>query len=129
MNQKQLEKKVKYWQKILKLDHWDITCELIEDERDIEGHIGRGYPQSEYFSAHIKFLNPKHYRGGEKIYSVEGKHLEGKFDRLVVHELLHCHTSGIMSLFDKSQEATKEEERLVTSLEKSFYDLWAGEEI
>ncbi|HDZ27023.1 hypothetical protein LCGC14_1761830 [marine sediment metagenome] len=29
MNQKQLERKVKYWQKILKLDHWEITCELV----------------------------------------------------------------------------------------------------
>ena len=119
MNQKQLEKKVRYWQKILKLDHWDITCELVDDPRDIDHRIACGWPQPDYFTSHLKFVNPKTYRKGADSYKKVAYHLVGKFDRCVIHELLHCHTTELAG----KRSGGPLEERLVTYLEKAFYDL------
>ena len=109
MNQKQLERKVKYWQKILKLDHWDITCELVHTG-DIDGRIGKSYPQPEYLCSHLKIMDPQF-----------DKKKECNTDRHIIHELNHCHTA---MWSDKTKNKFKEEEELVvTTFEIVIYDL------
>lgn len=120
MTQQQLEKKVKYWQNVLKLDHWDISCELVHSE-DINKNLGRCNAQQEYFTAHIRIQNPKHYRFRKDEHEME-------FEKTIIHELLHCHTAG-MTDGTRNKELIKNEERCVTLLSRAFYDLWAGEAI
>ena len=114
MTESQLAKKVKYWQKILKLEHWDITCELVHDG-EIDGRIGQSFPQLDYLTSHIKIMDPQF-----------DQKREVNIDESIIHELLHCHT-GPLGKADK-KSAAREEELLVTYLQKAIYDLWAGEE-
>ncbi len=116
MNQKQLEKKVKYWQKILKLDHWEISCGLADHETT-DGRLGTSSSQPEYFSSHIKIMDPKFYIAPEE---------EDPIDRIIIHELLHCHLK--IACPDKEPHERDEVERVITYLERAIYDLWAGEE-
>ena len=60
MNQAQLEKKVKYWQKILKLDHWKITAHLVNHDI-LNNRVGDVTMESEYMSAQIRIQDPKHF--------------------------------------------------------------------
>lgn len=115
MTQKQLERKVRYWQKILKLDHWDITCTLVHSI-DTDGRLATSTIQAEYLDSDIKVQDPKYYKHPQ---------LEDPFDRIIIHELLHCHFK-LACPSDETHQCN-EVERTITCLEKAFYDLWAGE--
>ena len=112
MNQKQLERKVRYWQKILKLDHWEISCRLVGDG-DIEGW-GLSSIQSDYLDSHMRVKDPKFYKVSE-----DEKEME--FEKTVIHELLHCHTAILRP--KKAKGIVPKEERVVVLLERAFYDL------
>ena len=111
MNQKQLERKVRYWQKILKLDHWDISCELVHPS-DIDYKHGMCDVQASYLKAFIRIHNPKYAKNPER---------DNPIDRIIIHELLHCHISMVIPREETHEPS--EEERVVTLLEKAFYDL------
>ena len=114
MNQKQLERKVKYWQKILKLDHWNITSE-ITDSFQLDGSGGDVKVEAEYFKAHIRILDPKYFNTPSVFED------DKRFEVNLIHELLHCHTNPLTA--GSSDHHRKEEERCVTLLSRVIYDL------
>ncbi|HDZ27352.1 hypothetical protein LCGC14_2158040 [marine sediment metagenome] len=112
MNQKQLERKVRYWQKKLKLDHWDISCALVGDKA-IEGW-GFSSVQTDYLNSHMKIKDPR-------FYEIPEHEKEEEFERAVIHELLHCHTAALRPR--KAKGIVSDEEKCVVLLERAFYDL------
>lgn len=116
MNQKRLERKVKYWQKILKLEHWDISCKLVGNKA-IEGW-GLSSIQRDYLDSHMQVKDPR-------FYEIPEDEKEMEFEKTVIHELLHCHTVALRP--KKAKGIVSEEEKCVVSLERVIYNLWAGE--
>ena len=114
MNQKQLERKVRYWQKILKLDHWEITCQLAHSNQT-DGSMGVSYSQGEYFTSHFKIENPQHLANPKEYIE------DGGLDRTIIHELLHCHLNTLIGKTTGFKR--KILEMVVTNLEKVIYDL------
>lgn len=117
MNQKQLEKKVRYWQKILKLEHWNISCKMVED-KTIEGW-GLSSIQVDYLDSHVQVKDPR-------FYEISQDEKEMEFEKTIIHELLHCHTAALRP--KNAKGTVSEEEKCVVLLERAFYDLWAGEQ-
>jgi len=107
MNQKQLEKKVKHWQKVLKLDHWDIKARLV-DYKETDNRDGVSYIQWEYLVASVLVVDPKLYTG--ELYD------RANIDEVICHELMHCHMAGFETK-DGSYEA-KLEEQLVETMSR-----------
>ena len=119
MTQKQLERKVRYWQKILKLDHWDITCCFVQPDEN-EGRIGTSSLQAPYLSVRLFILDTCFYKG-----RTQEDNPEESLNKIIIHELLHCHFGSLDNT--KDTKANDNEERVITILERIIYDLWAGE--
>lgn len=115
MTQKQLEKKVRYWQKILKLDHWDIHAEFV-NALELNGSGADINVQAEYLKANVRVLKPEFYNTGSN------RPTEERFETNIIHELLHCHTDPLTK--GSSKHHLDHEERCVTTLAKAIYDLW-----
>lgn len=58
MTTKQLHSALKYWQKILRLQDWNITMKFVDEPRC--GYFGKGRNNSTYQSSSIEILKPEH---------------------------------------------------------------------
>lgn len=76
------------WQKILRLQDWDVLCVLVSHHEDLSEHaLGDCMTCIELKKAHVRVLHPDATPKGW-----DGKICEDQ-ERILVHELLHIHFS------------------------------------
>lgn len=103
LTQLQLEERLAYWQKRLRLQDWLITVEVCR-MREIDGSQARNHYQRVHKMARI-------YIGDETDYSPIQKHpLDMEWN--LVHELLHLHFDALLT-FGELATANEELPRLV----------------
>ena len=116
-NDKQLKDAMKFWQKELRLQDWDITVEfvrLFDMGREAHGHCHYVRPLKE---AHIRIIDPKDVDGTLLI----------PFDaeQTLVHELLHIP----ICMFDDSENGSDKDilmEQFVNSMAKTLVKIKRG---
>lgn len=107
MTQKQLETRLKFWQKVLRLQDWSIAVSLVPSE-DIEGAHGMCNYVTTRKAAVIRVMRHSDWKEGEMPYDA---------DQTLVHELLHLH----FALF----AAEGDEDSLFNTVQEQAVDLIA----
>ncbi|WP_160112318.1 hypothetical protein [Salicibibacter kimchii] len=108
--QEELEQKLVYWQKILKLQDWDISIEkkkMIGE--DFEGNVQCFLESKEAF---ISILD-EDYRPDDSL----GEH---DMEETLVHELLHLHLYPISEIAEDKPNYDLFEEQAINALAKAY---------
>lgn len=89
LNSKQLQDKLKYWQKCLRLQDWDIEAEIVPMSKLQETwHRGECEWIEQLRAAKIYILSADDYKNSGSICSYD-------MEQTLVHELLHLHFVSI----------------------------------
>ena len=114
-NDKQLQGALKFWQKELRIQDWDITVEFVRSfnmGREAHGHCHYVRPLKE---AHIRIIDPKDVD--------EALLIPFDAEQTLVHELLH------ISMFDDSENGSDKDilmEQFVNSMAKTLVKIKRG---
>jgi hypothetical protein len=109
---KKILEMVKTWQNRLKLNHWDLRVDVVENKQ-IEGKVGQVSTHFMYLDAHILLTNKDH----------TGKpHSKKYMTEIIVHELMHVHLCGMHVVRDTPEQVA--EEQAVCILTKSFCEAY-----
>ena len=120
MKKSELEKLLKYWQKILRLQDWRIVIEFSEKPKE-KGRVAENLINTKKKSSVISILPPELWEGWEDIVK-EGKDSQIKrmIEPSIIHELLHLHLFWYL-VPDTLQGILNEQ--AITSLELAFMEL------
>lgn len=102
---KMIKALVAEWQKILKLEHWEITISVVPSKEFKAGHADIDV-NFMYFIADMRIANIK--------FSQEA------LDKLIIHELLHVHLAGMNILIGTPEHTA--EEQAVQIISRVIYD-------
>lgn len=116
MNQAQLEKKLKYWQKVLKLRDWNIKA-FVTTTKDMptNEHAGTVAWDLQCKAATICVLDLDEIS--------KDTISEGDMEETLVHELLHLHLAYINETYNNSKSYEVAEEQAINSITKALVQL------
>jgi hypothetical protein len=104
--QKALEKATKYWQRVLRLQDWDIKISFSRPPNMPDDCYGISCVMPMYRRSTIKILHPKYNTAM----------VQNDLEATVIHELLHCHTHTIR------MSRSSYEEFVIQALAEGFID-------
>lgn len=103
LSDEQIKEKLPEWQKILRLQDWDVGVKLVRARDMGEGNLGEVKTNSEHKRAEISLLDPVDHDPVRQIsYDME---------ETLVHELLHLHFDPFLAK-DETSEATAQEQAI-----------------
>ena len=105
------------WQRILRLQDWDVEIVFVR-QSEIDEADARCFPNLSRKEAKIKILDPMDFHGER----LEGAGSSSNIETLVIHELIHLHYEP----FWKSDHEVAMEQSIHT-LAKSFQLLASGD--
>jgi hypothetical protein len=109
-SQKQLDKWLKEWQNILRLQDWDIRIRLVKQPELVrEGIEGESQVQQTNKTGSIRILHPDEY-------NARWKPGTQNIERVLVHELLHFHLDGL----DVPESRHRELEQAIECIEPAL---------
>lgn len=116
MTNKQLQARLKFWQKRLRLQDWDITAEfsLAKDIQN-EGALGETRIIPNWKTADIKLLSVSEMS--------EDDLRNGDIEQTLVHELLHLHTDALFYMTDQSKPLSIINEQLIEAISHALVEL------
>jgi hypothetical protein len=104
MTQEQLEERTRYWQKVLRLQDWDVRVAIKRrHEFHVEERSGEIILDRYERSANVRLLDPQDYPPD----CIRSQDME----RTLVHELLHLHTD-----FFKEEDHSVAEEQAINAI-------------
>lgn len=121
VSQKQLDRTVSKWQKILRLDDWRVRAKLVRLSDLDEGTLGFSEPHLDLRYCSIGVLDPRDYAKAAMAYHtipLQGREIERDIRNTVVHELVHLRLIDLM-MADAPHLGTAEEltvDRLTSAL-------------
>lgn len=116
MTDKQLQKLLKKWQKILYLRDWEIRAELVPvNQMPNLGQVGEVEWDLQCRAAHIRLVQEKDYPT-DAVSKTD-------FETTLVHELLHLHLAPIHTEHAQDGNFMLYEEQAINTLAKSLIKL------
>ena len=116
LTQKQLDKKLKYWQKILSLRDWDIRAEIVPlNTMSNPSHAGEIEWDLQGRAASLTLVREQDYPSD----AVDKTDIE----TTLVHELLHLHLAAIRSKYGDCENYVLFEEQAINALAKGYIKL------
>lgn len=115
MTQKQVNARLRYWQKVLRLQDWTLFAEITR-AFDLDEDCGAG--QNNVLLAHktakILLRDPSDYTGRQWV--------PIDVERILVHELLHCHFEGLWPK-ERKTSCNVPEEQVINALTDALIEL------
>lgn len=90
MTQTQIEKRLRRWQTVLNLNHWEISTELVEIAGQDEDAAAAVIRSDDYDRAVIQVARPH----------LEDEDAQRQLDISLCHELMHIHMRDLDTLVD-----------------------------
>lgn len=117
--QEQLDEAVAYWQKVLRLQDWNIEAKIKRTNDMRADTMGTVVPCWNWKSAYITLIDPLDFEQDPIV------HNENCHESILVHELLHLHTRPILRSLGKPEGQDDQEETCVNLIADALVRLKA----
>lgn len=109
MRKNELEERLAYWQKVLRLQDWRIHVEMVDSD-EIENNAGQCHVHQHGKTAVIKLIKPEAYNRTSSFAKAFPDTLE--VEVTLVHELLHIPFDGLFVEEENEIREDREEQAL-----------------